>query len=56
MITGTGTNNSFLQLFFRQAAHHIIGATQFIGTYNLQIFSFQINIALVFAGKIMIKL
>src|SRR6476619_662367 len=38
MIAGTGTYNTLLQLLFGQAAHHIVCATQLVGTYNLQIF------------------
>ena len=36
----------FLQLLFRQTAHHIVSATKFIRTYNLQIFTLQIDFAL----------
>jgi len=54
VVAGAGADDAFLQLFCRQADHHIIGASQFIGADDLQVFAFEEHLAIIFPGQAVI--
>jgi len=49
VVAGAGADDAFFQLFVRQGYHHIIGASELVRPDDLEVFAFEVDLAIVFS-------
>jgi hypothetical protein len=54
VVAGACADDAVFELVGGQGDHHIIGTSKLIGAYDLEVFAFQEDLAIVFSGQALI--
>jgi hypothetical protein len=55
VVAGASADKTLTELVLREAAHHVVSASQFVGAYDLEVLPFEEDPAVVFAGQALVK-